>query len=235
MSLFLAAEIFDEKQLSNILFIPIIDELKAIPKVTNSIIVFDDLYGDINYDSIGRKKKIINSLSKENYVIITSRDYIYNEAEKNTETFDISESHINITQEGAFTNQNLELILKKHLDIKLELSREIENAYTYIIKNSSFVISQLRYPHNIQLFTTLVDSLTTNKLILQTKISQAKKIEEVIQSWVIPQEESNKRILLALSIGKIQNMDVLTMICHINWGYTNFIAGPLGFISFLQL
>ena len=218
MSLFIAADICEEMQLSNILFVPLIDELHKIPEVTNSVIVFDDLYGDINYDSIGKKTKIINSLHKENYVIITSRDYIYKEAEKKTETFDIRGSTLKITQEGAFTNQDLELILKNHLDLKLISAKEIKVAYRYLINNSTFIINQLRYPHNIQLFTSLIDSQTTTKPILYKKIAQAKKIEEVVQSWILPQGELNKQILLALSIGKIHDLELLTIICQSHWG-----------------
>lgn len=51
-SLYMANELYEELSLNNILVVPIIDDLIQMPRITNSVIVFDDLFGETKYSSI---------------------------------------------------------------------------------------------------------------------------------------------------------------------------------------
>ncbi|UPT71221.1 MAG: hypothetical protein M0D53_02090 [Flavobacterium sp. JAD_PAG50586_2] len=218
LALFLAQDIFLLKNLNEILLIPIIDDLTSIPKITNCIIIFDDLYGDLNYDSIGKQTKIVNTLSKNNYVIITSRDYIFEEASINKEL--ITGNRFVINQEGAYNDSQLMRILLNHIKINFPLTSENIIAHKFIIHNKLQIIRKLRFPHNIQLFTTIIDHNVVTKKLLDEKIGKAKVIENLIITWMGQQQIMNSNILLVLAIGKIQDKELLYNICKTNWNYS---------------
>ncbi|QXP63267.1 hypothetical protein [Polaribacter sp. HaHaR_3_91] len=217
LSMYIAQDIFNSQNLNEIVLIPIIDNLQSIPKITNCVIILDDLYGDLNYDSIGRQTKIVSSLAKNNYLIVTSRDYIFQEAVKNKELLDGHSFTIN--QEGAYSDTQLEEILLNHININFVKSSDNEKAYEFIIRNRLGIVRQLRFPHNIQLFTTIIDNTIITKKLLEDKISNAKQIESIVLTWLSQQSQINKNVLLSLAIGKIQTKDILKKICETQWNY----------------
>ena len=220
LAIYLAGDIIKGESFSNVYVIPLIDSINTIPKLKGGVIIFDDLFGDINYEGIGRKTKIINSLSKNNHIIITSREHIYRDAEKKSETCSFSDDLI-INQEGAYSNDQLITILENHLRRNFPKTSSNLSAYNFIIDNNNYVINQLRYPHNIHILTEIVDESTRTKKALVEKINNAKKIEGVVQSWTKSQNLINQNILLALSIGRIYEINTLNSICQIQWGYSN--------------
>jgi hypothetical protein len=217
LALFLANDILETRQLNEIVLIPIIDNLQVIPKLINCVIIFDDLYGDLNYDSIGKQTKIVSTLSKENYVIITSRDYIFQEAVEGKEL--LSDREFKINQEGSYSDNQLENILFNHLRLNFPVNKENGKVYDFITKNKFQIVRELRFPHNIQLFATIVDRTVATKKILLDKISKAKTIDNLIITWVSQQPEISRNMLLALAIGKIQSVSILENVCKMQWNY----------------
>lgn len=220
-ALFLANDIFETEQLNEIVLIPIIDNLQSVPKLNNCVIIFDDLYGDLNYDSIGKQTKIVSTLLKSNYIIVTSRDYIFQEAIESKEL--LSNKIFTINQEGAYSDSQLERILLNHLDLNFPKSTENTKAYDFITSNKLLVVRELRFPHNIQLFTTILDKTVISKKKLIEKTSKAKEIDNLVVTWVCQQTAISRNILLSLAIGKIQNISILEVICKNQWNYDTAI------------
>ncbi len=220
-AIYLANEIFVEYDLNNMLMVPIIEHLTQIPKVWNSVLIFDDLFGEIIFESIGRSSKIITSLLNHNYIIITSRDYIFETARGKEEINENISSNIpTIIQEGSYTSSDLKDILRNHLNFEQAKGGLSANTVKYINSNKSIIVDQLRFPHNIQVFT---DSLTDNintKARLREIVSISKKIENVVLNWVQHKKESIQNILMVCSLGTVFSIDDIYVICNSKWGYS---------------
>lgn len=220
-AIYLSCEVATKLNLSKVYQIPIIDNITKIPKLLNCVIIFDDLYGDLTFEEIGKRSKILNTLLKDNYIIVTSRDYIFKEAiEKHEVTEALDTDLPTIIQEGSYTSKDLETILMNHLSLKLKLSSIKQNTIDLVTNNKSLVINQLRFPHNIQLFVDSLDSSVSSKFVLKKNIEHARQIENIILSWVSHQPDENINILLAASLGRIVALDDLKHICDLLWNYT---------------
>lgn len=219
LAIHLAGDILNSEKCLNAFVIPLIEGLNKVPKIENGVIIFDDLFGDINYESIGRKTKVINSLSKHNFVIVTSREHIYRDAESNSETYLFSDD-LTINQEGAYTDSLLVNILENHLRRNFPRTNLNSNSYDFVLKNGQYIVKHLRYPHNIHVLTEIIDESVVTKKSLIQKIKSANKIEDVVQYWTKSQNKTNQNVLLALSIGRIYDINSLISICKIQWEYS---------------
>lgn len=220
LSKYLAQEIKKQVGCSNIWLIPLIDHITGMPEIENCVIIFDDLYGDLNYEQIGKKSKIIHTLLKKNYIIVTSRNYIYNDALAKGEALNTHAFSPTIIQEGSYSDNMLAEILNKHLAVEREQGRLSPRVQKLIFKQRSVIITQLRFPHNLELFVkSLTDDVTT-RADLAPLIESSKEIQNLVGSWVNSQSEKNRRILLTLSIGRTVNPTVVQNMIGNAWGYS---------------
>jgi hypothetical protein len=192
----------------------------AIPKMNNSAVIFDDLFGDVAYHSIGNRTKIVNDLAKRNFVLITSREYIFKEAVAHIPINQPLEDIPNIIQEGSYSNEGLILILNNHLDLQYSNNQFNEATLNYVRGYKDYIISELRFPHNIEIFVSSLDDNCTSKQLLTAKILEARQIENIVVSWLQNISEKSKNILLGLSIGRFVSIETVAKICSMNWNYS---------------
>jgi hypothetical protein len=221
LSTYLALDLKADLDLNNIFLVTQIEKLASQPKVNNCVIIFDDLYGDLAFEGIGNNTKVLSSIKAGNFVIITSRNYIFEEAELKEQVLPEMTHAITINQEGTYSDSELMDMLVKHLEEYFPLNNWNKRARQFILQNSSKIIQKIRFPHNIHLFTTILENNTTTIVNLNKKITESKEIELIIQSWLKIQSQENKNILLVLAIGKIQYQKLLNDICEIQWGYSS--------------
>lgn len=218
LSIFLANEVFVEKSLNKIWLVPLVDKLDELPDIENCVIIFDDLYGEFGYEPIGRDTKIITHLLKKNYVVITSRDYIFSQAIKQMENIDTNSQVELMLQEGSYSSEMLFLIFKNHLDLKLERKQLSDITYNYILSFQSLIIHTLRFPHNLQVFVDICDNKIRNKKQIEQLIKIAKKIEAVIIKFVGTLDDSTQKNLLIAAFGRLESLKQVTELCMNCWG-----------------
>ena len=220
-SKYLSNELFNKKSLNGIFYVPVIDFVERIPSVINSIIIFDDLFGDIKYEDIGKMSKIVTSLSKNNYIIITSRDYIYTEAKNDLSVIGelVSEAQF-LIQEGSYSTIKLENILVNHLEnkkVKIGLNEDI---VSFLKKNKSVISNELRFPHNIAILVDNLDNTINTKSKLLDLVRKSKKIEKVIINWINYQSDENKKIILLCSIFRPVQFQILADLAKELWSFS---------------
>ncbi|MBW2643875.1 MAG: hypothetical protein JRC89_11035 [Deltaproteobacteria bacterium] len=206
-SLYMADELYQELGLNNILVVPIIDDLIQIPKIANSVIVFDDLFGETKYHSINKKSKVISSLLKGNYIILTSRNHIFADAKKAGELNEyIEENENTLIQEGSYSTDTLKNILSKHLYRKLRLGFISKTSFDFVMLHEDMVVNALRFPHNIAVFVDELHECSSKKR-LKNLVERSKRIESVAISWMNAFDDNDISILAALSLGGTLEID----------------------------
>ncbi len=207
-SYYMASELYEELRLSNILVVPIIDDLSYIPKIANSIVVFDDLFGETKFQSIGKKSKVISSLLRSNFVIVTSRSHIFAKAKKDEELSEyIQENEGRLIQEGSYSTQTLKSILIKHLSRKLRLGTISKISFDFVMTFQDMIVNALRFPHNIAVFVTEFSNSCHSKRLVKNVVAKSRRIESVALSWMGAFNDNDISILAALSLGRTLNID----------------------------
>ncbi len=219
LAMHLAQDIAKEIGLTNVFIVPLIDNVSSIPKIDQSVIVFDDLYGDLTYEHLGRRTKLINELQKSNYIIITSRDYIFRDALDNGEVSMAEISSPAIVQEGSYSNEQLAQILINHALLSLKEHQISPNAFEFVLRYKNSIITKVRFPHNLQFFVETLPHDLNSRRELHVLVQQSLRIENVVRDWVILQDEEMTNLLMLLSIGRITELSELEAITKIKWNY----------------
>ena len=221
-SKYLALSAYKSKCLNQIFYVYDVEFIKNIPHIRNSVIILDDLFGDIDYQDIGAKTKIVKSLIIQNYVIITSRDYIYAKAKAKRPSINELISKVQyILQEGSYNSSNLKDILKRHLDKR---KNELPKSLLSLISNKhEMIVNQLRFPHNLELFVVSLDESIQTYHDLKKHVKESKKVETILLSWVknIPREQ--EKILLICSLFRRIKISNLINIVDLLWGIDEVI------------
>lgn len=224
-SVFLANEIYQKKNLNSMLLIPIIDNVNCLPQITNSVIIFDDLFGETNFESIGKKSKLISHLIKlNNYIIITSRNYIFEEAriEKQLSEY-IKHTDTILIQEGSYPSQQLSQILQNHLNLKKDNNILSVTTIDTVQVYKERIINELRFPHNIEVFVDKLSNNTITKKTIGELINSSKKIETVVLSWLKNLNEEEINLLIIISLCGMIDLDDLSSFSENFWTYTSNI------------
>lgn len=201
-ALFLAKEISQYTQIKNIYEVDLVDNVTRNPITQNSIIIMDDLFGDINFENIGKRISYISQLRRlNNYIIITSRDYIFKEARLKTKIEEeIPQLAPEIIQEGSYTTIQLEEILKKHIETAKETKRLNDQIEKNIYLNISFVLNELRFPHNLEIFVENCCMDTEGDFDLKNIVKISRKIDSYVLKIIDKLEREEQKILLLFAL-----------------------------------
>lgn len=183
-----------------------ISQIKDIYDIENAGILFDNIFDNINlkeenivikdiFDSVERFKK-------NNYVITTLKRKEFQELLLKTEEVENidMESYVDIDEETDYSDNDLQNILRKHLN----QVKHVENIQIQLIEeNVNKIISELRFPHNIEHFVNEHLQNVKDKDSLLAAIEEAKEIDKFIESWFcnLPQEERYVVFTIALYDG----------------------------------
>lgn len=172
--------------------------LLDINDVKETIILFDDPFGgsEFHYNEIADKFEELRDLSKDNYVIITSRREVLNEAikhsklgEQNTKKFVLE------IKENDYSSDDFREILRKHLDYYNASDAERKIAH----ENEQQIIYNLGFPHNYEILVReeLRKVVEDNKGIIDA-IKDAREIEKVVGKWFSSYFDTNKDVFYFL-------------------------------------
>lgn len=177
-------------------------DFKEPPSISQSIIIFDDLFGDFEFESIGKRIKYISQLRNQgNYLIITSRDYIFREAEDNTKiTEEIPQLASEIIQEGSYSTEQLVKILNNHLQIAKAEGRIKPEVETLVQTQSAHILNELRFPHNIKMFVVNCGAIQNPKTDLRMTIESSKKVSDFVFTLVERASENEQKVLMLCAL-----------------------------------
>lgn len=183
-----------------------ISQIEDIYDIENAGILFDNIFDNINlkegnlvikniFDSVGKFKK-------NNYVITTLGRKQFQELLLKTEEVENinMESYVDIDEETDYSDNDLQSILRKHLN----QVKHVENIQVQLIeKNIDKIISELRFPHNIEHFVNEHLQEVKDEDSLLMAINEAKEIDKFIENWFcnLPQEEKYVLFTIALYDG----------------------------------
>lgn len=175
------ADSFTKNNISRRFFVfPESGDLSEIAGLHDSVILFDDPFGGSAYrvSPLGDRLDKLQELACKNYIIVTSRREVLNEAIKYTKIGEknLKDLTIEMAQEG-YGNKDFEVILERHLEyFKADSDiRALANCY------KEEIIKELRFPHN---YERLVGE-ELRKVIKKEKdfhqaLSDAKEIERAV-------------------------------------------------------
>lgn len=159
-------------------------------------ILVDDPFGKVKFESTstGRyideiywkmKEKHEKQKEKANYLIVTSRENVFEEALENTKLNEIpKDTIVGILQEGDYSTSDLTRILENHLDYYLERKSINQDEFLLAKAAAQRIIEALRFPHNIAFFVeNFVNGLRPENL--DRAIKGAQKIKEEVEKWYV--------------------------------------------------
>jgi len=180
---------------------------EQLKNVKNFIILFDDVFGKskaelyyaYQYDDIVK-------LKDKNFLILTSRENILNEIkDKRTRFTEFSESEISdltikIEQEGSYTDEDLEIILKNHLEYYLKAKVINEKEKEYALKCKGGIVRKLRFPHNYEEFVRVeLKKILGNGISFDEAIDNAKHIKRVVKNWFLNLPDNEKYFVFTVA------------------------------------
>jgi len=159
-------------------------------------ILVDDPFGKVRFEStsIGQniddvyrkmKDKHEKNQEKPNYVIVTSRENVFEEAREDTKLNEIPKDLIvQISQEGDYSTDDLIKIMENHLNYHLERQAINQNEFALAKAAGQKIVKVLRFPHNIAFFVeNFVNGLKAENL--EGAIVAAQKITEEVEKWYV--------------------------------------------------
>jgi len=154
-------------------------------------VLLDDPFGKVKFESTSMGQYIDEVYKgfakkeedKRNFVILTSRAEVFEEARENTRINEMPPNIIvQILQEGDYSTDDLVKILCNHLDYCLDRNMINHEEYALTQAHAQRIVKSLRFPHNIGFFVeNFVKGLTTQNI--ETVIENAGKIREEVEKW----------------------------------------------------
>lgn len=206
------ADSFTKDNISRRFFVfPESGDLSEIAGIHNRVILFDDPFGGSAYrvSPFGDRFDKLQELARKNYIIVTSRREVLNEAIKYTKIGEknLKDLTIEIAPED-YGNKDFEVILERHLEyFKADSDiRALASCY------KDEIIKELRFPHN---YERLVGE-ELRKVIKKEKgfrhaLSDAKEIERAVGQWFENWYKTDKEVfcfLLTLALcGEFEEED----------------------------
>jgi len=181
--------------------------LPELKNVKNFVILFDDVFGKSKSEPYyANRYEAFLKLKDKNFLILTSRENILNEIkDKRTRFAEFSEYKINnvtikIEQEGSYTDEELGVILKNHLEYYLKTRVINKKEKEYALKHKDEIISKLRFPHNYELFVRVeLKKILENEISFNKAIDNAKNIKRVVKKWFLNLSEDEKYFVFTVA------------------------------------
>jgi len=199
MGYFLGDTLKDEVA-GHFLVFPPTGNLFEINDIKDSIILFDDPFGgaEFQYRELADRIDDLRALSITNYIILTSRREIFSEVKEKTKLGETNLDDVILElKEDDYSDNDFELILRKHLDyyqINLEQIRGKLNKNFFEYKISE-IIRELRFPHNYErLVGEEFKKVVEGKKNLDDAIRDAKEIEKAVGRWFSSYFNKDKEI-----------------------------------------
>jgi HEAT repeat protein len=184
-------------------------DIALFKNVENSIIIFDDAFGKSKFgdsgDYSGNIKEIVD-LKDNNFVIVTTRRQILDEAKKRQTRFAeyykaIEDNFIEFSQEGSYSDGALRAILEKHLDYYYEISKIHDSEVEIAQKNTEKIINNLRFPHNIDILVKEeLKKVTNGKKDFDDAIEEAKHIKRIAKNWFLNLDDKRKYFVFTVAM-----------------------------------
>ncbi|MNW42689.1 hypothetical protein D3C74_198670 [compost metagenome] len=170
--------------------------------ISGSIVIFDDLFGEAQYEYIGPNLKFIRMLlDQNNYIILTSREYIFDEAKIKTKILDeLPQLAPDMLQEGSYRTAELEKILMNHIKLAKQSGELSWDTETQIYTNKSYILNELRFPHNIEMFVNNCKLNIDSRVDIRAAIEMSKKINELVERIIVQGTEEERNILLLCAL-----------------------------------
>ncbi|MDI6786301.1 MAG: HEAT repeat domain-containing protein [bacterium] len=202
MAISLLLELKNEYNLDTIIRCKV-SQVEDIFNIKNAGILFDNIFNgmDLKEENLMIKNIFdsIEELKKNNYVVVTLKRKEFQEmlfkAEK-IENIDMK-SYIDINEETDYSDDDLQKILKKHLT----QVKKVENTQIKLIEeNIDKIITELRFPHNIEHFVNehLQDVKDENSLL--EAINEAKEIDKFIENWFCNLSQEERFVVFTIAL-----------------------------------
>lgn len=185
LSLMLAREFRRQRRVRRVLRFPRTGKVEEITGLglADSIIVFDDVFGATEFDSISvalaDSFEEIQGLARTNYVILSSRENVIPEVRERTrfgEIGDLSECMVKLSSED-FDETRLQKVLLRRIRVA-GLSRD---AKARVRADSKRLVGRLLYPGNIDFFVLSMETEPDREL--ERQIEEAKRVEITVGRW----------------------------------------------------
>ena len=166
------------------------DQTEAILKnLRNSIIIFDDIFGKLDFEKKKRAERLNKLLNLtqspyNNFIICTTRQEILLKAKKETETYFYEDYEFKIEQEGSYNSKALNQILNNHLKYFLQKGIISETEIKIAEKNKENITKELRFPHNYPfLIKNFLKFVSKKTMPIFEAINRAKHIKKAVKIW----------------------------------------------------
>ena len=184
-------------------------DVALFKNLKNSIIIFDDVFGKSKFsdsgDYSGNIKEVVD-LKDNNFVILTTRREILDEANKRQTRFteyytNIEDNLKEFSQEGSYSDDALREILEKHLNYYYEVSKIGNSELEIAQKNTEKIIKNLRFPHNIDLLVKEeLKKATNGEKKLDEAIKDAKHIKIIAKNWFLNLDDKRKYFIFTVAL-----------------------------------
>jgi len=158
--------------------------LSELERLNCSIILFDDPFGGSTFEYFNvadNIKRVRDLLQNNNYIIITSRKEVLIEAIQKSK---IGEENLGENIFELTTNDYTDAIFKDILYKHLDYYNVSEEGRKIVGNNEDFIISELRFPHNYEVFVkNELEGVTQRKKGLWKAVKNAKEIERACGKW----------------------------------------------------
>lgn len=198
---FYLADSFQENKISRrFLIFPEREDPSEIASFHDSVILFDDPFGGAIFKAslIADRFYKIQELARKNYIIITSRKEVLNEAIKYTKLGERNLENLTLEMRQAdYYAGDFEEILAKHL----EYFKVDQGMIALANSHKKEIIKELRFPHNYE--RLVCEEL--GKVIKEEKdfwqaLKDAKAIERTVENWFERWYSKDKEVFYFLFI-----------------------------------
>ncbi|MFX1500769.1 MAG: HEAT repeat domain-containing protein [Promethearchaeota archaeon] len=185
------------------------EHIKNLKQLKNSILIFDDVFGEVKFDNELQANEFIEyqKLRKENnYIIYTSREEILLKAKTSRTKFaeipQLDDNTFTIEQEGFYNDNALEKILNNHIRYYIKQNDITEHENEIAQNNLSKIIKNLRFPHNYkELVEIELSKVSENEIDIDKAIDNAKYIKKAVRSWFLNiKDKSIKYFIFTLAL-----------------------------------
>ncbi|OFY62314.1 MAG: hypothetical protein A3H98_13560 [Bacteroidetes bacterium RIFCSPLOWO2_02_FULL_36_8] len=204
LALFLSSKILQYFNLSSIFKIEN-EHILNIKNIKNSVIILDDVFGksELKTNYVNDFEAIIR-LKENNFVILTSRENLLLELTRTRNRFseysnsELEPYFIKLEQEGTYSNMDLKNILENHINYYVN-NGTIKRSDTQItFRNKERIISELRFPHNYELFVReQLSKFSKGEVDIDRAIENAKHIKREAKNWFLTLD-INKKVFILL-------------------------------------
>lgn len=188
-------------------------DFSDIAGLRHSVIVFDDPFGSVSYQPglTGDISDKLSQLALKNYVIVTSRREVLNEALKYQKLGERKrEDFVTEMVQEDYTDKDFEEILQKHLDFY----KANDGIITLTNRHKREILWALKFPHNYERLVAveLIKVINKEKDFRQA-IKDAKEIERAVGNWFEGWYSKDKEVfyfLLTLALcGEMKEEDFI--------------------------